>query len=139
MEASTCHHQILIKCVFAKYIIALVFPLHPRTRSRIESLELMVPLTAADGIHLTESMSYIPFMNLVRAARLVITDSGGLQDTTERPITLTQGTNKLAKTETLQALVGRVLAGDWPQGRTPELWDGQTAARVARSLRTRID
>jgi UDP-N-acetylglucosamine 2-epimerase (non-hydrolysing) len=119
--------------------LPLVFPVHPRTRQRLEAL------------HLTAPLGYIDFMSLVAESALVITDSGGLQEettylglpcltlreTTERPITLTQGTNRLIRPEGLAAAVGEALSGAWPRGRCPDLWDGRTAARVARSLRRR--
>jgi UDP-N-acetylglucosamine 2-epimerase (non-hydrolysing) len=99
-----------------------------------------------------EPLGYVEFMNLVLGARLVITDSGGIQEestyldipcltmrrNTERPITITQGTNKLVNSAELTDSVARALAGDWPSGRRPELWDGQTAARCVESLRRRI-
>ena len=133
--------------------IPLVFPLHPRTRSRLDAFGLMGRLEACAGIHLTSPMSYIPFMGLVREARLVITDSGGLQeettyldipcltrrDTTERPITVEQGTNRLVEADRLLDAVREIMAGHWPRGRCPDLWDGRTAGRVVESLRKRLD
>jgi len=132
--------------------VELVFPLHPRTRARLESFGLYDRLSGAAGMRLTEPLGYVQFMNLVLGARLVITDSGGIQEestyldipcltmrpNTERPITVTQGTNKLVKTADLTDSVARALAGDWPSGRRPELWDGQTAARCVESLRRRV-
>ena len=132
--------------------LPLVFPVHPRTRQSLENHGLMERLTAADGLRLTPPMGYIDFMSLVREARLVITDSGGIQeettylgipcltlrDTTERPITITQGTNRLVRPDDLLDTTARVMAGDRPKSRCPELWDGKTAGRVAASLKSRI-
>jgi UDP-N-acetylglucosamine 2-epimerase (non-hydrolysing) len=131
--------------------LPLVFPVHPRTRQQLEAFGLAEALGAAAGLHLTAPLGYIDFMSLVAESALVITDSGGLQEettylglpcltlreTTERPITLTQGTNRLIRPEGLAAAVGEALSGAWPRGRCPDLWDGRTAARVARSLRRR--
>jgi len=132
--------------------LPLVFPVHPRTRQRLETFGLAEGLGAAAGVHLTAPLGYIDFMSLVAESALVITDSGGLQEettylglpcltlreTTERPITLTQGTNRLIRPDGLAAAVGEALSGAWPRGRRPDLWDGQTAARVARSLHRRL-
>ncbi|MCZ6607735.1 MAG: UDP-N-acetylglucosamine 2-epimerase, partial [Alphaproteobacteria bacterium] len=132
--------------------LPLVFPVHPRTRQSLDKHGLMERLSAGDGLRLTPPMGYIDFMSLVREARLVITDSGGIQeettylgipcltlrDTTERPITITQGTNRLVRPDDLLDTTARVMAGDRPTSRCPELWDGQTAGRVAASLKSRI-
>jgi UDP-N-acetylglucosamine 2-epimerase (non-hydrolysing) len=90
-------------------------------------------------------------MNLVRTARAVITDSGGVQEestylgipcltlreNTERPVTVTEGSNRLVKPEALYEQVQQVLAGHWPTGRRPALWDGQTAGRCVAALKRR--
>jgi UDP-N-acetylglucosamine 2-epimerase (non-hydrolysing) len=128
--------------------VPLVFAVHPRTAARLEEFDLRAPLAAAPGIRLTEPMGYIRFMALVRGARFVITDSGGVQeettyldipcltlrDTTERPITLTQGSNRLVKADGLTHAISDVLSGRWPHGSRPALWDGKAAGRVVQSL-----
>jgi UDP-N-acetylglucosamine 2-epimerase (non-hydrolysing) len=129
--------------------LPVVFPLHPRTRRRLEDTHLLSPLRQARGVHLTEPLGYNDFMSLVFGCRFVLTDSGGIQeettylgipcitlrDNTERPITVTQGTNELAKLENADALIAKAIAFQWKKGRIPELWDGKTAGRVAASLK----
>ena len=135
--------------VLAARQLPLVFAVHPRTRKQLQAFGLRETLERAPGMKLIEPLGYIPFMNLVFGARAVITDSGGLQEettyldipcltlreNTERPITVTQGTNRLVKIPELASSVSAALKGDWGHGRRPELWDGQAAARVAASLR----
>ncbi len=134
--------------------LPLVFAVHPRTRKKLEEFGLMSALTAGEGAHitLTEPLGYIQFMNLVRTARAVITDSGGVQEestylgipcltlreNTERPITVSEGSNRLVKPAELYAQVQEVLGGRWPAGRRPELWDGRTAERCVAALRRRL-
>ena len=102
-------------------------------------------------MHLLEPLPYVQFMNLVTGATLVITDSGGLQEettylgipcltmreNTERPITVTMGTNKLVNATTLNENLGSILAGKWAAGACPPLWDGHTAERAVEALRRR--
>lgn len=132
--------------------LPLVFPVHPRTRKSLSLFDLQDEFDQADGITTLEPMGYIPFMNLVGKAKIVITDSGGIQEettylsipcltvreNTERPITITQGTNKLVSADTMLENVDKVLSGDWPRGVRPELWDGHTAKRVAESLKKAV-
>ena len=132
--------------------VTLVFPVHPRTRARLESTGLIKALEDEPAIRLIEPLGYIQFMSLVTGAKLAITDSGGLQEettylgipcitlrpNTERPITVSQGTNRLARPDELGARLNEILAGDWPTGRKPDLWDGQTAGRCVESLRRHL-
>jgi len=132
--------------------VPLVFPVHPRTRKNLESLGLWDELTAATGIRIVDPLGYVDFMNLVCGARLVITDSGGVQEettylgipcltlrpNTERPVTVTEGSNRLVTTAGLAATVDEILAGHGSHGRKPELWDGHTAQRVAADIRRRL-
>lgn len=129
--------------------VPLVFPIHPRTRLRLRDFGLLARARDTPGLHITTPLSYVPFMSLVRRASFVITDSGGIQEettylgvpcltlreNTERPITVTQGTNRLTRLGAVEADVARVLDGRSLTGRRPRLWDGQTAGRVVRALR----
>ncbi len=130
--------------------LPLVFPVHPRTRHRLQASRLDAVLEAA-GVHLMDPASYVRFMSLVVDAAAVITDSGGVQEettylgipcltlreNTERPITVTQGTNRLVGAHALERELGEALAVPKADIRRPDLWDGQAATRCLRDLRAR--
>ena len=150
VDVSAKLEELVVQLVDVSQRLRLVFAVHPRTRKKLTEFRLTDRL-ASGRIVLTEPMPYVPFMNLVQSARAVITDSGGVQeestylgipcltlrDNTERPITITEGTNRLVKACDLQAHIAAVLAGQWPTGRRPELWDGRTADRCVAALRRR--
>jgi UDP-N-acetylglucosamine 2-epimerase (non-hydrolysing) len=128
----------------------LVFPVHPRTKSRLREFGLEGMLERS-GIRLMEPQSYISFMSLVFTAGLVLTDSGGLQEettylgipcltlreNTERPITIVEGTNQLVSAETIARAVDRILSESMQRHSRPALWDGRTAGRCVEDLRAR--
>jgi len=127
-----------------------VLPLHPRTRARLASFGLLERLESMSGLVLVEPLGYLDFLALMDGARVVLTDSGGIQEettvlgvpcltfreNTERPVTVTQGTNTLVGTnpERVGAALDRLLAGELPAGRIPELWDGGSAKRILQVL-----
>jgi UDP-N-acetylglucosamine 2-epimerase (non-hydrolysing) len=123
----------------------VVFPLHPRTRNRVVELGLQ-KLLESDRIACLQPLGYLEMLGLVSAARLVMTDSGGLQEettavgvpcitlrnNTERPVTVDQGTNTIVGLDRIQILaaVNDVLKNGGKCGRVPELWDGKAAERI---------
>lgn len=127
--------------------IPLVFPVHPRTRQRLEATGLGKRLEAAPNVHLLEPLGYLEFLSLTSRARLVLTDSGGLQEettalgipcltlreNTERPITESEGTNIVVGVDParIRAEVDGILATGGKAGQVPALWDGRAAHRIA--------
>jgi UDP-N-acetylglucosamine 2-epimerase (non-hydrolysing) len=129
--------------------LPLVFPVHPRTRKRLADYGLWHRLERSGGMHLIEPIGYTEFMSLVFSSKVVITDSGGIQEettylgipcltlreNTERPVTVSHGTNRLVKPEEVVRAIDAVQGGHWHGGRRPELWDGATAGRIVESLK----
>jgi UDP-N-acetylglucosamine 2-epimerase (non-hydrolysing) len=130
--------------------LPLLFAIHPRTSNRIDAFGLREQLGRATGLKQLPPLGYLPFLSLTSQAKLIITDSGGLQEeatvlgipcltmrrNTERPITVQQGTSTLVGDDTalLVELVDQVLSGTYKSGTCPELWDGRAAGRIARIL-----
>jgi UDP-N-acetylglucosamine 2-epimerase (non-hydrolysing) len=131
--------------------LPVVLPLHPRTRARVEQHGLL-DLLEADGLLVSEPLPYLDFVQLMATARLVLTDSGGIQeettvlgvpcltlrDNTERPVTIEQGTNRLIGSDPASVLPAWRELRDGPalEGRVPEGWDGHAAERIAEVLET---
>ena len=128
--------------------LAVIFPVHPRTRMNLMEFGLWPQPNDSSGLRLCEPLGYHDSIGLVDKARFVLTDSGGLQEettflqtscltlrpNTERPITVTQGTNKLTSLDTLEQDLKHLLNGNHPHGKIPELWDGLTGQRVIQVL-----
>jgi len=133
--------------------IPIVFPAHPRTQKRLKEFDLFnqSPVTS-DQFLLIEPLGYLDFLNLEINANFVMTDSGGIQeettvlnipcltlrDTTERPVTITEGTNTLVgnNSEKVITEASKILNGKGKRGSCPELWDGKAAARIIKILAT---
>ncbi|MCD2257637.1 non-hydrolyzing UDP-N-acetylglucosamine 2-epimerase [Psychroserpens luteolus] len=129
--------------------LPLVFPVHPRTAKILERLHVN-----HQRLHMVEPLSYLEFNYLVERAKAVITDSGGiteeasilrvpcltLRDNTERPETITLGTNELVGTDPkkLKPYLDTLFAGNWKSGSDIPLWDGQTAHRIIEILKNKI-
>tara|TARA_R110002073_G_scaffold72537_1_gene177584 strand:- start:606422 stop:607504 length:1083 start_codon:yes stop_codon:yes gene_type:complete len=125
----------------------IVFPVHPRTAKILKQIGI-----EASNLHMIEPLGYLEFNYLVKHAFAVVTDSGGiteettvmkvpcmtLRDNTERPETITIGTNELVGTDpkNVAPYMKKLHAGDWKVGETPHLWDGNTASRIVKDLLT---
>jgi UDP-N-acetylglucosamine 2-epimerase (non-hydrolysing) len=127
--------------------LEVVFPVHPRTRQRIEQFGINI-----ENLHLLEPLPYIEFLSLQSRAAVVITDSGGIQEettylgvpcltlrsNTERPVTVTLGTNVLIGQDLgrLSSELSKILEGNVKKGSIPPLWDGHAGERIAEVLHT---
>jgi UDP-N-acetylglucosamine 2-epimerase (non-hydrolysing) len=132
-------------------MLPVVFPVHPRTEARAEELGMAGALRGVPGLTVTPPLRYLEFQDLLRQAHLVLTDSGGIQEettvlgipcltlrpNTERPITVTQGTNRVVGTDPATVVAAAREAFERPRPEaTPriELWDGHAAERIAAIL-----
>ncbi|OGL43447.1 MAG: UDP-N-acetylglucosamine 2-epimerase [Candidatus Schekmanbacteria bacterium RBG_16_38_10] len=126
----------------------IIFPVHPRTKKQMELFHIWEKAKGIPRLVLTEPLGYLDTIGLVNSARFVLTDSGGLQEettflkipcltlrpNTERPITISKGTNKLTSVQTLEQDISHVLSGFSPPDVVPELWDGLTGERIIQAL-----
>lgn len=128
-------------------LLPVLFPVHPRTRERLQGSGIAL----ARRVNLCDPLPYLIFVGLMGGARCVLTDSGGIQEettalgvpcltlrsNTERPVTVTLGTNRLVPPhvpERIYESVKMVMEGKWPAGMVPPLWDGQAARRVVDAI-----
>lgn len=130
--------------------VPIVFPVHPRTRKNIDAFGLEKKFDALAGLRRIGPLGYLDFLDLELNAKFVITDSGGIQEettwlgipcltlrkNTERPITISHGTNALVEPSELSAAVAKILLATRPRAAAPELWDGSAAPRIVRVLRS---
>lgn len=130
--------------------IPVIFPIHPRTLSNINKFGLGYEFTEKNNIRLIEPQGYLEFMNLMANAKLVLTDSGGIQEettilnipcltlrtSTERPITIEQGTNKLVgvSSKDIISAYGHIQKNNRNSNAIPELWDGSAAHRIVSEI-----
>ena len=124
--------------------IPVIFPMHPRTRKNLIAFGLQEKINKAMNMIITDPLGYHETIGLVDKSAFVLTDSGGLQEettvlcvpcltlrhNTERPVTITQGTNKLTSLEILEKDLVELFSGKHKKGRIPALWDGHTAERI---------
>jgi len=130
--------------------IKIIFPMHPRTRKNIYELGLSSILNTSSDILFTEPLGYLDFLKLEMNAKFILTDSGGIQEestyfgvpcltlreNTERPITITEGTNHLVdlNVESIVNSAREIIEGNVKKGKIPKYWDGKTANRIVKVL-----
>jgi len=130
--------------------IPIVFPVHPRTRGKLSEFGFDRLLEGMNQLTRVEPLGYADSIRLQEGARLVLVDSGGIQEettvlgipcltlreNTERPVTVTEGTNKVVgcEPERIVSEAFRILDGEQREGRVPDLWDGQAASRIVEVL-----
>ena len=128
--------------------IPIVFPAHPRTLKNINEFGLRKKADSFSNLLITEPLGYLEFISLLKDAKFLLTDSGGIQeettwlnipcltlrDNTERPITISMGSNKLIKIDNIEHEVGLILDGKGKSGKAPSYWDGKSAGRIVKIL-----
>ena len=131
-------------------VLKVVIPIHPRTKQKIKDFDLAHLIDSNPNIIQLEPIDYFAFQNLILHAKVIVTDSGGIQEettfrkvpcltvrpNTERPSTIEIGTNELLPLDVNVILekIQAIVAGNWKKGKVPELWDGKATERIAKVL-----
>ena len=135
--------------------IKIIFPMHPRTKKNIQNFGLSNYVNSSKNLIITDPLGYFDFLKLEKNAKLILTDSGGVQEestyfsvpcltlreNTERPITITEGTNQLVNLN-IECIVKssmKIIEGKVKKGKIPQYWDGKTSERVVRVLDKWLD
>ncbi|MEI8305651.1 MAG: UDP-N-acetylglucosamine 2-epimerase (non-hydrolyzing) [Chloroflexales bacterium] len=152
VDSPTMLHGLLAAINTIQLRIPVLFPVHPRTRRRIAEAGLQQTVDAMANLRLVDPLGYLDFLGIMAGARLVLTDSGGIQEettilgvpcltlreNTERPVTVTAGTNQIVGTnpERIVAAAMQAIETRIHEFRQPELWDGHAAERIVAIIRT---
>ncbi len=134
----------LIEQITLKYNI--VFPIHPRTLKKLEEFELKGKIQNNANLKLTDPLDYFAFQKLIKYSKFILTDSGGIQEestfvgipcltlrpNTERPVTITEGTNTLVPFEldVIKSCISQIESGNYKKGTIPKFWDGKSTERI---------
>ncbi len=132
----------------------IVFPIHPRTMKMLKKFRLSAQLESLNNLIITESFGYLDFLKLMIESKIVLTDSGGIQeettflkipcitlrDNTERPVTVSEGTNEVCglNRKKIRNRINKIESGKFKKGKVPKLWDGKTANRIVKLLLRKI-
>jgi UDP-N-acetylglucosamine 2-epimerase (non-hydrolysing) len=129
-------------------LVPLLFPIHPRTYKNLQNFDLLERINKFPNLFLIEPLGYLQFIHLISKSMFVLTDSGGIQEettflnipcltvrpTTERPITIWEGSNKLINKGEILSEINLVLNNKGKQGNIPKFWDGKTAERIVKMI-----
>ncbi len=145
-------HKLIEVVNFITQNYHLVFPIHPRTRKSLERFDLLDQLTNNDRVLFSPPLDYMSFQKLIKYSKFILTDSGGIQEeatfrqvpcltlreNTERPITITSGSNTLVPfdVDIISGYIDSITNGSYKQGEVPHLWDGKATERIVKILNT---
>lgn len=132
----------------------IVFPIHPRTMKMLKKFRLTAQMESLNNLIITEPFGYLDFLKLMMESKIVLTDSGGIQEettylkipcitlrkNTERPVTVSQGTNEICglNRKKIRNQIRKIESGKFKKGKVPKLWDGETASRIVKILLSKI-